>query len=90
MGWLAPVFDGGSAVIDYQVYSDLATGNTFSVIASGITVLNYNATSLTEGSTYQFKVEARNAYGFSIFSNIVSILAAQVPDQPTQVSSSWI
>ena len=61
------------------------------MIASGVTALNYNATSLTEGSTYQFKVEARNAYGFSIFSNTVSILAAQVPDQPYPAPSTlWV
>ena len=44
---------------------------------------------MTEGSTYQFKVEARNVYGFSTFSNTVSILAAQIPDQPTTVSTTW-
>ena len=61
------------------------------MIASGVTALNYNATSLTEGSTYQFKVEARNIYGFSIFSNTVSILAAQVPDQPYPAPTTlWV
>ena len=76
MSWLAPEFNGGSAVIDYQISSDLASGNNFVVIASGVTSLNYNSTSLTEGSTYQFKVEAKNVYGLSAFSNTVSILAA--------------
>ena len=76
MSWLAPQFNGGSAVIDYQISSDLASGNIFTIIASGVTSLNYIATSLTEGSTYQFKVEARNVYGLSAFSNTVSILAA--------------
>jgi len=80
LSWLAPVFNGGSAVIDYQILSDLASGNDFVIIASGVTSLNYNATSLIEGSTYQFKVKARNVYGFSTFSNTVTILAAQVPD----------
>ena len=45
---------------------------------------------MTEGSTYQFKVEARNVYGFSTFSNTVSILAAQIPDEPTSVTTTWI
>jgi hypothetical protein len=70
LSWLAPIFNGGSPVIDYQISSDLASGNNFVVIATGVT------TSLTEGSTYQFKVEARNVYGLSTFSNTVSILAA--------------
>jgi hypothetical protein len=46
---------------------------------------------LTEGSTYQFKIKARNVYGFSVFSNTVSILAAQVPDQPFPApTTTWI
>ena len=76
MSWSAPIFNGGSAVLDYSIFRDQALGSDFIVIESGVTSLNYNATSLTEGSTYKFKVEARNVYGFSTFSNTVSILAA--------------
>ena len=91
MSWSAPQFNGGSAVIDYQISSDLASGNNFVVIASGVTSFNYNATSLTEGSTYQFKVEARNVYGLSAFSNTVSILAAQVPNKPFPApTTTWV
>jgi hypothetical protein len=65
-------------VIDYRVwYDDASNGNTFTVFASGIVDQNYIATGLTQGSTYQFKVQARNVYGYSsLYSNIVSILAA--------------
>ena len=46
---------------------------------------------MTEGSTYQFKIKARNIYGFSVFSNTVSILAAQVPDQPSPApNTTWV
>jgi hypothetical protein len=40
--------------------------------------------------TYQFEVEARNSYGFSDYSNIVSILTAQVPAQPVAPTTVWI
>jgi hypothetical protein len=48
-------------------------------LVSGLSSLEYTATSLTQGATYQFKVEARNSYGLSFFSNIISVLAAQEP-----------
>ena len=37
---------------------------------------------LTAGETYQFKVTARNAVGDSGYSEVVSILAAKLPDSP--------
>jgi len=50
------------------------------VLVSGLLNLDYIATGLTQGSTYQFKVESRNLYGHSkLFSNTVVVLAAQVP-----------
>lgn len=76
--WLAPVFDGGSAVLDYRIWYDNASdGAEFVELVSGLTDLSYTALGLTQGSTYRFKVESRNMYGYSaIFSNEVAILAA--------------
>ena len=73
------MFSGGSPVVDYRISTDMATGTFNTVLASDNTQLSYAATSLTQGLTYQFKVEARNAYGYSVYSNTVSILTAQVP-----------
>lgn len=39
------------------------------------------------GTTYQFKVKARNIYGYGEFSAIVSILTAQIPDQPIALAN---
>jgi hypothetical protein len=58
--WSAPVFDGGSALIDYRLWFDDATGVTFTELASGLTDTSYTANSLTQGLTYQFFVEVRN------------------------------
>ena len=51
--------------------------------------MSYTATSLNQGMTYQFKVETRNEYGFSVYSNTVSILTAQVPAQPSAPTTLW-
>lgn len=56
----------------------------------GITALTYTATGLTQGATYKFKVNARNVYGYSaLYSNTVTILAAQVPAQPIAPVTTW-
>ncbi len=72
--WTAPVVEGGTAVLDYRVSWDQGTG-TYDVIASGIPTASYSTTSpLAANVVYKFKVESRNAFGFStIFSNEVSI-----------------
>ena len=40
----------------------------------------YTVTGLNAGTTYKFKVQARNIYGLSDYSVEVLILAAQLPD----------
>ena len=88
--WHPPeAFDGGSPVIDYRLWYDSSTGSTFINIASGLTELNYIVTGLVQGATHQFKIEARNAYGFSAFSDTVTILAAQVPGKPNAPTTVW-
>ena len=68
LSWSAPSFNGGSAVTDYAVWYDNGTTSDFIELVSGLTTLSYTAMSLTPGTTYQFKVVARNIYGFSAFS----------------------
>lgn len=74
--WVAPVFDGGSPIHDYRLWHDNASGdNNFVVLAEGLD-LSYTSLNLQQGNVYTFKVQARNDYGYSDFSNSVSILAA--------------
>jgi hypothetical protein len=47
-----------------------------------INALTIQATALTTGLIYKFKVEARNAYGYSSYSSEVAILCAAEPSQP--------
>lgn len=90
LSWQVPAFTGGSALIDYRLFTDSATGGvTFTEVAAGLTALEYTVTSTTQGLTYQFKVEARNQYGYSFFSNTVSILSSQNPQRPLAPVTSW-
>jgi hypothetical protein len=43
---------------------------------------------LTSGVTYEFKVEARNEYGYSVYSETISLLCAFVPEIPTNVATT--
>jgi hypothetical protein len=61
--WM-PGFNGASLILDYRVSYDQASNN-YVVIASGVTSTNFLVTSLNPGSTYKFKIEARNIVGYS-------------------------
>lgn len=90
MTWTAPVFIGGSAVIDYRITYKLASAGdeTYATLADGITATEYESTALVSGSEYTFKCESRNAFGYSLTtSNIITILQAQIPDTPTTLSN---
>lgn len=45
-------------------------------------------TSLTPGTTYEFKIEAKNEYGYSDYSSTLSLLCAYISATPTSVVTS--
>lgn len=80
--WSDGLSNGGQAILDYRVSFDLSTGN-YVELASGVTNRFYTTTNtLVAGQTYRFKVEARNSVGYSAYSQELSVLVAQEPDQP--------
>jgi hypothetical protein len=85
--WSAGSSNGGSVVIDYRINQRVQAGS-WSVIATGITLSSYTATSLTLGTNYEFTVEARNQFGYSSISSTFSILHAIAPSQPTAPTTS--
>lgn len=71
------MFDGGSNLLDYRLWTDSASsGATFTVLAVSLSDTNYIVTNTIQGSEYQFKVEVRNKYGYSAFSETVSVLSS--------------
>lgn len=78
--WQEGVSNGGKPILDYKVWYDQGTSSY--VALTTVTSESYTATGLTPGNTYKFKVQSRNSVGYSTYSNEVSVLAAQVPDQP--------
>jgi hypothetical protein len=49
---------------------------------------SYIAIDLTAGITYQFKIESRNSYGYSTFSESITLLCAFKPDAPVSVTTA--
>jgi len=69
-------------VIDYRVSYTISSSSTFTIFASGIMSKSAIVTGLVPGVTYKFVVQSRNVIGFSDRSDEVTVLAAQVPDEP--------
>ena len=61
VNWTAPAFDGGSAVTGYEVTR--YAGGTPQGTTSVAVVTQLTATGLANGTTYTFKVAAKNALG---------------------------
>ena len=85
--WSDGASDGGNSVIDYAVYYDQGT-DSFMLLDGAVTDQFYLTTvTLTPGTTYKFKVTARNEVGSSLDSEVVEILAAKLPDAPINLSN---
>jgi hypothetical protein len=58
-------------------------------LISGLVAKQHLDTSLSVGGLYSYKIEARNAFGYSEFSETIQILAAQVPDKPLAPTTTF-
>jgi hypothetical protein len=58
------------------------------VIATNVVNPYYIAVGLSSGILYQFKVESRNSYGYSLSSDSVTLLCAFKPDAPATVTTT--
>lgn len=54
----------------------------WAISEAGITTLSFTQVGLVPGTTYGFKVEARNVVGYSAYSTDLFLIAAQAPDTP--------
>lgn len=72
-------------MIDYTIEWDQGTG-TFVQAASSVITTSYIKTGLTEGTTYNFKVQSRNVIGVSSLTSAFTIVAATVPNVSTALT----
>src|SRR5262249_35921386 len=74
--------NGGSAVTGYRVYRGTTSGGETLFTTLG-NVTSWTDTSVTNGTTYYYKVSAVNAVGESVASNELSAMPATTPGPPT-------
>jgi hypothetical protein len=72
--------DGNSAVLAYNAYWDNGSGTTNIALLDGLATTAV-VPGLTGGTTYRFKVRARNIYGNGAFSTELAVLASDLPDK---------
>ena len=84
LAWDAPASNGGSPITNYLVYRGTKS-TSLSLIATLGDVRSYVNTGLTAGTTYYFKVAAKNAIGTGASTAVLSAVpyAVTVPGVPT-------
>ena len=70
--WTAPTSNGGSPVTGYVVWYSTTLGGELNGSHSSVTTTSATISSLTNGTTYYFEVEAANAQGDSVASSPAS------------------
>ena len=88
LSWTQGLSNGGTPVLDYKIMYDQATHN-YVTLDSSISALTFTAINLTPGLSYSFKIESRNAFGYSLSSTKVDVLAAQYPDTPLAPTTTF-
>ena len=74
LSWLAPGNNGGSEIINYEIWWDQNDDNW--QLNQVCTDTSKTVTGLIAGNIYRFKVKAINSIGASNFTDIVSITTA--------------
>jgi hypothetical protein len=80
--WSDPASTGGSAITDYVIEYKLTTGGSWAPFDDGVSVDKFaTVTGLSNGTSYDFRISAKNIIGTSEASSIVSAS----PGEPAQV-----
>jgi type II secretory pathway pseudopilin PulG/sugar lactone lactonase YvrE len=88
LNWTAPSSDGGSSITNYEIYRSTSSGSETFLAEVG-NVLTYTNTSLTNGTTYYYKVAAKNSVGIGSQSNEMSVVLAPIaPSAPQSLSAT--
>jgi len=88
LAWTAPASNGGQAISDYAVEYKLAADSSWTVFADGTsTSTTATVTSLTNGSSYNFRIKAVNIVGQGTASSVATATPATAPSAPTAPSA---
>jgi large repetitive protein len=89
LSWSAPASSGGSSVIDYIIQYSSDAGTTWVTFNDGVSASSTAlVASLSNGTSYVFRVAAVNAAGTGATSSSVSATPRTTPDAPTNLSGT--
>ena len=88
LNWSAPASNGGATITDYEVeYSSTGGSTWYSFINGTSTATSASITSLTNGTSYTFRVSAVNSVGMSVASTwSTSVAPRSAPSTPTNLA----
>lgn len=82
--WTDGPSNNGSPISDYLISIAIGIDSTeFSVLEDMVITKSYIAKGLQVGEYYKFKIQSRNNYGHSTYSNELLLICAYVPDAPS-------
>ena len=83
--WTAPASNGGSSITNYEIYRGTSQ-DTMPLLVEIGNVLNYLDTGLTNGTTYYYKVAAKNTVGIGTQSSVAQVIPMAVPSVPQNLA----
>jgi hypothetical protein len=90
--WSAPGHNGGASISDYTIEYSTNAGSTWQTISHiAFTGTGFSVTLLSPGTSYSFRVSAKNSVGSSSHSNVVTtVTMSSTPMAPTNFRTSSI
>lgn len=73
--------------MEYQVYYKVTSDTSFILQEQTLLQPTYTMIGLVPGTYYDFAVKSKNIIGYSVMSETVTILAAQIPDVPENLQN---
>lgn len=86
--WSAPSDNGGASITSYDVQRAANSSFTSGLVTVSTTSRSYSFAGLSTGTTYYFRVRARNSVGAGDWSTTDSATTWETPSAPTSLSTS--
>lgn len=88
--WVSPLDNGQAPIYEYSIRYRPQGTSTWTTITTDTNRFQYDLTGLTERSTYEVQVAARNSIGLGAWSALGSVDPYQPPVAPTNLSATGL
>jgi titin len=88
LAWALPTNNGGASISGYNIDRSSDGGVTWTSVATNVATLTFSDSSLTNGTTYLYRVSAVNAAGIGSSSAGVAVVPAAKAGAPTGLTAT--